>query len=80
MYPDHDTLSNVPRPGYKHGGQWRDRRGGGGETLPVFFFENKHSNTNMKSQAKKQRFSSYPRRETTASGGKRCRYYKESTL
>ena len=29
----------------------------GGKTLPVFFIVNEHDNTNMKPQAKKQRFS-----------------------
>ena len=28
-----------------------------GKILPVFFFVNEHNNTNMKPQAKKQRFS-----------------------
>ena len=26
MYPDRDTLSNVPLSGYMHGEKWRDRR------------------------------------------------------
>ena len=26
MYPDRDTLSNVPRSGYMHGEKWRKRR------------------------------------------------------
>ena len=67
MYPDRDTLSNVPHSGYMRGGKWRERRR---EKLCQFFFVNKHKNTNMKPQAKKQRFSSYARRETAFNGGK----------
>ena len=48
MYPDRNTLSNVPRsPDITRE-----------NTLPVFFFVNEHknTNTNTKPQAKKQRF------------------------
>ena len=65
MYPDRDTLSNVPRSGYMTAhDQSMVESGvteGGTNTarschwLPVFFFMNEHNN-NMKPQAKKQRF------------------------
>ena len=64
MYPDRDTLSNVPRSGYiftacdqsmVESGMTK-----GGKTLPdpasFFFSVNEHNNTNTKPQAKKQRF------------------------
>ena len=64
MYPDRDTLSNVPRSGYITARDQSMVESGvteGGKTLPVFFFVNEHNNihnnTNMKPQAKKQRFS-----------------------
>ena len=52
MYPDRDTLRNVPRSEYITA---RDQSMAG-KTLPVFFFVNEHHNKNMKPQAKKQRF------------------------
>ena len=60
MYPDRDTLGNVPRSGYitahdqsmVESGVWQRA----GKTLPVFFFVNEYNNTNTKPQAKKQRF------------------------
>ena len=65
MYPDRDTLSNVPRSGYMTARDQSTRESGeteGGTNtarschwLPVFFFMNEHNN-NMKPQAKKQRF------------------------
>ena len=64
MYPDRDTLSNVPRSGYITARDQSMVESGvteGGKTLPVFFFVNEHNNiqnnTNMKPQAKKHRFS-----------------------
>ena len=64
MYPDRDTSSNVPRSGYITARDQSMVESGvteGGKTLPVFFFVNEHNNihnnTNMKPQAKKQRFS-----------------------
>ena len=64
MYPDRDTSSNVPRSGYITARDLSMVESGvteGGKTLPVFFFVNEHNNiynnTNMKPQAKKQRFS-----------------------
>ena len=58
MYPDRDTLSNVPRSGYIAA---RDQSmvesgvtEGGKNTQLVFFFVNEHNNTNMKPEAKKQ--------------------------
>ena len=64
MYPDRDTSSNVPRSGYITSRDQSMVESGvteGGKTLPVFFFVNEHNNihnnTNMKPQAKKQRFS-----------------------
>ena len=63
MYPDRDTLSNVPRSpcsGYITARDQSMVESGmteGGKTLPVFFFVNEHNNTNMKPQAKKQQFS-----------------------
>ena len=60
MYPDRDTLSNVPRSGdiaardqSMESGIWQKAAC---QVLPVFFFVNEHNNTNMKPQAKKQRF------------------------
>ena len=64
MYPDRDTLSNVPRSGYITARDQSMVESGvteGGKTLQDFFFVNEHNNihnnTNMKPQAKKQRFS-----------------------
>ena len=56
MYPDRDTLSNVPRSGYitTRDQSMVERREK--PTPPVFFFVNEHNNTNTKPQAKKQRF------------------------
>ena len=77
MCPDRDILSNVPRSGYITARDQSMVESGvtakGGKTLPVFFFVNEQNNTNMKPQAKGNDFQSYPRRETAASGGKRCR-------
>ena len=66
MYPDRDTLSNVPRSGYfttrNQSMLESDVTEGGKNTarschwLPVFFFVNEHNNI-MKPHAKKQRFS-----------------------
>ena len=61
MYPDRDTLSNVPRSGYITARDQSMVKSGvteGGKTLPVFFFVNEPNNlnTNIKPQAKKQRF------------------------
>ena len=73
MYPDHDTLSNVPRSGYIMA---RDQSmvesevtEGGKNKLPAFFFMNEHNTNKLKSND----FQRYPRRETAASGGKRGR-------
>ena len=64
MYLDRDTSSNVPRSGYITARDQSMVESGvteGGKTLPVFLFVNEHNNihknTNMKPQAKKQRFS-----------------------
>ena len=68
VYPDRDKLSNVPRSGYITARDQSMVESGvteGGKNTANF--------TNMKPQAKKQRFLSYPRRETATSGGKRCR-------
>ena len=51
-----------------------------GKKLPLSFFVNEHNNTSTKPQAKNDNFQNYPRRETAASGGKKCRCYKGSTL
>ena len=59
MYPDCDTLNNVPRSGYITArDQSMVERGmtEGKKTLPVFFSVNEHNNTNTKPEAKKQRF------------------------
>ena len=59
MYPDRDTLSNVPRSGYITARDQSMVESGvteGGKTLPVFFFVNEYNNTHTKPQAKKQRF------------------------
>ena len=58
MYPDRDTLINVPRSGYITARDQSMVKSGvteGGKTLPVFFFENEHNNLNIntKPQAKK---------------------------
>ena len=61
MYPNRDTLGDVPRLGYIKA---RDQsmvesgvtEGVTRKTQPVFFFVNEHNNTNTKPQAKKQRF------------------------
>ena len=61
MYPDRDTLINVPRSGYitaRDQSMVKSAVTEGGKKLPVFFFENEHNNLNIntKLQAKKQRF------------------------
>ena len=61
MYPDRDTLSNVPRSGYITARDQSIMESGvteSGKTLPGFFFMNKHNNlnTNTKLQAKKKEF------------------------
>ena len=61
MYPDRDTLSNVPRSGYITA---RDQsmvesgvtEGGKNTARSCQFYLNEHSNTNTKSQSKEQRF------------------------
>ena len=60
MYPDRETLSNVPRSGYITARDESMVESGvkeGAKTLLVFFIVNEHNNTNMTLQAKKQRFS-----------------------
>ena len=69
MYPDLDTLSNVPRSGYITAHDQNMLDSGvtkGGKTLPVFFFVNEHNNTNMKAQAKKQRFSKFSQKRNSS--------------
>ena len=59
MYPDRETSSNVPRPGYITSREQNMVESGvteGGKTLPVLFFVNEHKNTNTKPQTKKKRF------------------------
>ena len=59
MYPDCDTLNNVPRSGYitaRDQSMVESGMTGGKKTLPVFFSVNEHNNTNTKPEAKKQRF------------------------
>ena len=59
MYPDCDTLNNVPRSGYitaRDQSMVESGMTGGKKTLPVFFSVNEHTNTNTKPEAKKQRF------------------------
>ena len=77
MYPDRDTLSNVPRSGNLAARDQSMVESGvteRGKTLPVFFFVNEHNNlnTNTKPQAKKQRFLKSSQKRNI-SGGKRCR-------
>ena len=51
MYPNCDTLSNVPCSGYITAHDQSMVESGvteGGKTPPVFFFVNEHNNTNMK--------------------------------
>ena len=62
MYPDRDTLSNVPRSSYITAHDQRIVESGvtkGGKNTvrscrPVFFLVNEYNNTNTKPQAKKQ--------------------------
>ena len=62
MYPDRDTLSNVPRWGYITARDQSMVQSGvteGGENTASFFFVNfvkEHNNTNTKAQVKQQRF------------------------
>ena len=63
MYPDRDTLSNVPRSGYITARDQSMVESGvieGGKntarSCQFFFFVNEHYNANTKPQAKKQRF------------------------
>ena len=64
MYPDRDTSSNVPRSGYITARDQSMVESGvtkGGKNTASFLFRYEHNNipnnTNMKPQAKKQRFS-----------------------
>ena len=60
MYPDRDTLSNVPRSVYIPAPDQSMVEGGvteDGKNTASFLFVNEHNSTNMKLQAKKQRFS-----------------------
>ena len=77
MYPDRDTLSNVPRSGYiTTRGQSMVESGvtEGGKNTASFLFR-KHNNTNMESQAKKATiFKVLPgEKQQLVTGGKRCR-------
>ena len=57
MYPDRDTLSNVPLSGYITARDQNMVESGvteGGKTLPVFFFF--FSSMNITTQTRKQRF------------------------
>lgn len=79
MYPGHDTIKQL----YMYSSEVTtecdksmvesgatDCR----QTLPVFTFMNKQDNTNMEPcKLKSHNFQSYPRTDTAASGGKRCR-------
>ena len=63
MYPDRDTLSNVPRSGYITARDQSMVESGvteGGKNTASFLFrewtQQLHNNTNAKPQAKKQRF------------------------
>ena len=58
MYPDHDTLSNVPRSGYITARGQSSVESGvteGWKNTASFLFRERN-NTNTKPQAKKQRF------------------------
>ena len=63
MYPDRDTLSNVPRSGYITARDQSMVESGvteKGKNTAIFFFSGMNTNnlnTNTKLQAKKQRFS-----------------------
>ena len=69
MFHAQDILQHVIK------AWWKVARQKAGKTLPVFFFVNvEHNNITTKPQAKND-FQSYPRRETAASAGKRCRHF-----
>ena len=59
MYPTQDTLQHVIKAWWKVA--WQKVR----KTLSVFFFVNEH-NTNMKPQAKKQRFSKLSQKKNSS--------------
>ena len=63
LSPDRDTLSNVPCSGYISAC--------GQSIMDSGMREGGKNNASFK--LKRNDFSSYPRRETAASGGKRCR-------
>ena len=70
MYPDRDTLSNVPRSGYITARDQSMVESGmteAGKTLPVFFFANEHNNSNAKTkpQAKKPFLKSSQKRNSS---------------
>ena len=69
LYPARDTLQHVIK------GCWKVARQKAGKhsASVFFFFVNEHNNTKMKPLTKTNDFKSYPRRETAAVGGKRCR-------
>ena len=59
MYPDRETLSNVPRSGYitaREQSMVESDVTEGGKNTASFFFVNEQKNTNKKPQTKKQRF------------------------
>ena len=75
MYPDRDTLTNIPSSGYITARDQSMVENGvteGGKNTASFLFVNEHNNTATKPQAEND-FQSYPRRETAASARKRCR-------
>ena len=60
MYPNRDTLGDVPRSGYIKACDQSMVESGmtegvTGKTQPVFFFLNEHNNTNTKPQANKKK-------------------------
>ena len=75
MYPDRDTLSNVPRSGYitaRNQSMVENGMTEGGKNTASFRFVIKDNKTTTKPQAESD-FQSYPRRDTVASARKRCR-------
>ena len=86
MYPDRDTLSNIPRSGYIAAQttlESGETEGGINTARPchwlaVFFLVNEHNNT-MKPKAKKQRFSKLSQKRNSSYSRKKMQiiYGKE---
>ena len=87
MYPDRDTLSNIPRSGYiaaQRTLESGETEGGINTARPchwlaVFFLVNEHNNT-MKPKAKKQRFSKLSQKRNSSYSREKMQIYMEKNF